>query len=36
VRSPAPRLGEDSDAVLREAGLGDEQIALLRAKGVIA
>jgi formyl-CoA transferase len=36
VRSSAPRLGEDTDAVLAEAGLSHEQIALLRAKGVIA
>ena len=36
VRSSAPRLGEDTDAVLREAGLTEEQIALLRAKGVVA
>ena len=36
VRSPAPRLGEDTDAVLREAGLTTEQITLLRAKGAIA
>lgn len=35
VRSPAPRLGEDTDAVLREMGLSDAQIAALRAKGVI-
>lgn len=36
VRSSAPRLGDDTDAVLAEAGLNAEQIALLRAKGVIA
>jgi formyl-CoA transferase len=36
VRTPAPRLGEDTDAVLREAGLTDAQIATLRDKGVIA
>ncbi|MGF6528673.1 CaiB/BaiF CoA transferase family protein [Variovorax sp. PvP013] len=36
VRSAAPRLGEDTDAVLREAGLTPEQITLLRAKGAIA
>ena len=36
VRSSAPRLGDDTDAVLREAGLTEEQIALLRAKGVVA
>jgi len=33
LRSPAPRIGEDSDAVLRELGLGDEAIAALRTKG---
>jgi formyl-CoA transferase len=36
VRSAAPRLGEDTDAVLREAGLTPEQISLLRSKGAIA
>lgn len=35
VRSSAPRLGDDTDAVLAEAGLTPEQIALLRTKGVI-
>ncbi|AVP57541.1 CaiB/BaiF CoA transferase family protein [Pulveribacter suum] len=35
VRSSAPGLGDDTDAVLAEAGLSQEQIALLRAKGVI-
>lgn len=35
VRTSAPRLGDDTDAVLAEAGLTQEQIALLRAKGVI-
>jgi formyl-CoA transferase len=35
LRSPAPRLGEDTDAVLRELGLGNESIAALRAKGVL-
>lgn len=35
LRSPAPRLGEDTDAVLRELGLGDQAIAALRARGVI-
>jgi formyl-CoA transferase len=34
LRSAAPRLGEDTDAVLRELGLSDEQIAALRAGGV--
>jgi formyl-CoA transferase len=36
VRSSAPRLGDDTDAVLHEAGLSAEQIAFLRAKGAIA
>ena len=36
VRSSAPGLGDDTDAVLAEAGLTLDQIALLRRKGVIA
>jgi len=36
IRSSAPRLGEDTDAVLAEAGLSAQQIALLRERGVIA
>jgi formyl-CoA transferase len=36
VRSPAPRLGEDTDAVLREIGLSDDQIAALRARNIVA
>jgi len=35
VRSAAPRLGEDTDAVLREVGLSEAQIADLRARGVV-
>lgn len=35
VRSSAPGLGDDTDAVLAEAGLTQDQIALLRGKGVI-
>ncbi|QNP48434.1 CoA transferase [Diaphorobacter aerolatus] len=35
VRSSAPGLGDDTDAVLAEAGLTSEQITLLRSKGVI-
>ncbi len=31
----APALGQDTDAVLREAGLGESEIAALRAQGVI-
>jgi len=36
VRFPAPRLGEDTLAVLRDAGLSDEQIETLKRKGVVA
>jgi formyl-CoA transferase len=36
VRSPAPRLGGDTDAVLREAGFSGDDIAALRSKGVVA
>ncbi len=32
---PAPRIGEDADAVLAEAGLGPEEVAALRADGVL-
>ena len=35
VRSSAPGLGDDTDTVLAEAGLTNEQITLLRSKGVI-
>ncbi len=35
IRSSAPNLGDDTYAVLAEAGLSPEQIALLRSKGVI-
>jgi formyl-CoA transferase len=35
LRSPAPRLGEDTDAVLRELGLGEAAIAALRAKAIV-
>ena len=35
IPSSAPHLGDDTDAVLAEAGLSDKQIALLRSKGVI-
>ena len=34
-RRPAPTLGQDTDAVLREVGLSDEQIAQLHARGVV-
>lgn len=36
LRSAAPHLGDDTDAVLRSMGLTVEQIALLRSKGVVA
>jgi formyl-CoA transferase len=36
VRRPAPGLGDDTDAVLREMGLTDASIAILREKGVVA
>ncbi len=35
IRSSAPHLGDDTDAVLAEMGLKAEQIALLRSKGVV-
>jgi formyl-CoA transferase len=35
IRSAAPHLGEDTDAVLREVGLGAEQIETLRARGIV-
>ena len=36
VRSSAPRLGDDTDAVLREVGWTDQDIRALRDKGVVA
>jgi formyl-CoA transferase len=36
LRTSAPHLGDDTDAVLREMGLSDAQIATLRGKGVVA
>lgn len=36
VRSSAPKLGDDSDDILRELGLDEERIAELRNKGTIA
>lgn len=36
VRSSAPRLGDDTDAVLNEIGLSKEQIAALRKRNVVA
>lgn len=35
VHRRAPRLGEQTDAVLRELGLDDAQIALLRERGIV-
>jgi formyl-CoA transferase len=36
VRSAAPKLGDDTDAVLREIGLTEQQIAALRERKVVA
>jgi formyl-CoA transferase len=36
VRSSAPGLGDDTNAVLRDIGLTDQDIDALRGKGVIA
>ena len=36
LRTSAPHLGDDTDAVLREIGLSAPQIALLRSKGIVA
>jgi formyl-CoA transferase len=36
VRSSAPGLGDDTDAVLGELGIGAEQIAALRDRKVVA
>ena len=36
VRSSAPGLGDDTDAVLLQMGYSDEQIGALRAKGAVA
>jgi formyl-CoA transferase len=35
IRSTAPRLGEDTDAVLRGLGYAAEEIAALRAEKVV-
>ena len=34
-RRNAPALGQDTDAVMREIGLSEEQIAALKSRGVI-
>jgi formyl-CoA transferase len=36
LRTPAPHLGEDTEAVLREIGVTEEQLVALKAKGIIA
>ena len=36
VRNAAPRLGDDTDAVLRELGISDDDIAALRGRKVVA
>ena len=36
VRSSAPGLGDDTDSVLRELGLSEDDVAALRSKGVVA
>ena len=36
VRSSAPKLGDDTDDILREIGLSESRIAELRDKGAIA
>jgi formyl-CoA transferase len=36
VRSAAPGLGDDTEAVLRESGYSNDEIAALRGKGVVA
>jgi formyl-CoA transferase len=36
VRNSAPKLGDDTDAVLREIGLTEPQIAALRERKVVA
>ena len=36
VRSSAPKLGDDTDAVLAELGFSNQDIAALRGKKVVA
>jgi crotonobetainyl-CoA:carnitine CoA-transferase CaiB-like acyl-CoA transferase len=35
IRTPPPLLGQDTDAVLTEIGVGPEEIARLRVDGVV-
>jgi crotonobetainyl-CoA:carnitine CoA-transferase CaiB-like acyl-CoA transferase len=35
IDRPPPLLGEHTDTILKEVGFGDEEVAELRAKGVI-
>ena len=35
ITAPPPALGQDTDAVLREAGFSDDEVAALRAEGVV-
>jgi formyl-CoA transferase len=35
LRTPAPQLGQDTEAVLREMGLDDDQLDALRRRGVL-
>jgi formyl-CoA transferase len=36
IRSSAPHLGDDTDSVLRQMGLSEDNIATLRQKGIVA